>query len=161
GQASERIAVAQNGDSFKAEIFVPVWTSQLFVSDWWQSAALSLGVTLQPKGDGWQVTVAKRSEQKLSNIQLVIGDYIFPFGELPAGQSRTSAIVKGQGGSLRDFVGQYSHVFQGAALSRQRAFGASESGHIDDLPNSTVAASFLSQMSRQDSHMFNYVAPPG
>jgi len=29
----------QNGDSFKAEIFVPVWTSQLFISDWCQPAS--------------------------------------------------------------------------------------------------------------------------
>ena len=38
-QSSEKATVLQKGDSFKAEIFVPVWTSQLFVSDWWQPAA--------------------------------------------------------------------------------------------------------------------------
>ena len=38
GQEDERAEVLQNGDNFKAEIFVPVWTSQLYVSDWWQSA---------------------------------------------------------------------------------------------------------------------------
>src|SRR5689334_6245199 len=37
GQEGEKADVMQNGDNFKAEIFVPVWTSQLYISDWWQS----------------------------------------------------------------------------------------------------------------------------
>src|SRR5262249_9538565 len=41
-QSSEKANVWQNGDSFRAEIFVPVWTSQTFISDWWQSAPMPL-----------------------------------------------------------------------------------------------------------------------
>jgi hypothetical protein len=161
GQSSERVAVVQNGDSFKAEIFVPVWTSQLFVSDWWQPAAVPLGVSIQPTSDGWQVTAANHTEQKLSNVQIVLEDRIYLLGELAAEQTKTTKVGKGQGKSLREFVSQYSTVFQEAAMSRQRAFGASTSGHIGDLPNSTVAASFVSQMNRRDNYAFNYIAPPG
>src|SRR5262249_51528986 len=133
GQASERVAVAQNGDSFKAEIFVPVWTSQLFVSDWWQSAAVPLRVSIQRKGDGWEATVENHTEQRLSSTQLVIEGQIFSLGEFSPGQTKTTSIGKGQGRPLREFVGQYSTVFQEAAMARQRAFGASTSGHIGDL----------------------------
>ena len=58
----ERRAAGREGDlhagggrSFKAEIFVPVWTSQLFVSDWWQPAPVPLSVTVVPQGGQWQV----------------------------------------------------------------------------------------------------------
>ncbi len=45
--------ILQAGDgSFKAEIFVPVWTSQLFVSDWWQPAPVPLAVTVARHGAG-------------------------------------------------------------------------------------------------------------
>ncbi len=161
GQSSERLTVSQNGDSFKAEIFVPVWTSQLFVSDWWQSASVPLSVSLQPKADGWQVSVLNHTDQKLSNLLIVIEDRIFSLGDVPPGETKNTAITKGQGTLLREYVGRYGQAFQEAAVARQRAFGASGSGHIGDLPHSTVAASFLSQMSRQDNYMFNYVAPPG
>ena len=120
-----------------------------------------LSVAIQPKGDGWQVTVVNHTDQKLVNVQIVIEDRIFSLGELLPGETKASTIAKGQGTLLREFVGRYNQAFQEAAQSRQRAFGASESGHISDLPNSTVAASFLSQMRRLDNYMFSYVAPPG
>ena len=48
GQSSEKATVVQTGDNFKAEIFVPVWTSQLFVNDWWQGADMPMNVTITP-----------------------------------------------------------------------------------------------------------------
>jgi len=163
GQSSEKATILQNGDSFKAEIFVPVWTSQLFVSDWWQSASVPFNVKIQPGGDGWNVTVENRTEQKLTNAQIVIENYLMPLGELPPKETKTFRVSKSQptATSLWDFVGRYGQVFQEASQSRQRAFGSSESGHIGDLPNSTVAASFISQASRRDNAMYSYLAPPG
>src|SRR5439155_8426263 len=91
----------------------------------------------------------------------VIEEVIYWLGDLTFRQPKTTTLGKGQGRPLREFVGQYSQVFLDAANSRQHAFGASESGHIGDLPNSTVAASFISQMNRRDNYMFNYITPPG
>src|SRR5439155_6948043 len=163
GQSSEKAVISQNGDSFKAEIFVPVWTSQLFVSDWWQSASPPLSVHIQPEGDGWNVKVENRTEQKLTNALVVVENYLMPLGELPPKETKTFKVSKSQpmATSVRDFVGRYSQSFQDASQSRQRAFGASESGHISDLPNSTVAASFIGQMNRRDNYMFSYLSPPG
>ena len=48
-QSNEKATVLQNGDSFRAEIFVPVWTSQLFVSDWWHPAAPRSRPALPPR----------------------------------------------------------------------------------------------------------------
>ena len=63
-QPGEKATFMQEGDgSFKAEIFVPVWTSQLFVSDWWQPAPVPLSVTVVPQGEQWQVTVENHTER--------------------------------------------------------------------------------------------------
>ena len=162
GQSSEKATVWQMGDSFKAEIFVPVWTSQLFVSDWWQPATVPLRVTVQSLNDGWQVNIENHTDQELTTAQIVIEDYILPLGELPPNQSKSFSVSKGQGTLLREFIARYGASFQEAAQSRQRAFGASESGHLGDLPNTTVAASFVSQLSRHNNnYMFNFIAPPG
>jgi len=44
--------------------------------------------------------------------------------------------------------------------SRQSAFGGSESGRISDLPDSTLAASFISLLGGQPNN-WSFVAPPG
>jgi len=162
GQSSEKATVMQNGDSFTAQIFVPVWTSQLFVSDWCQPAPSPLSATVTAKDDAWEVKVQNHTDKKLSNAQIAIEGQILSLGEVPSNDSRTFTVSKAQGTSLRDFVWNHGQQFQGAVQSRQRAFGARQSGQISDLPNSSVAASFLSQMGRQDNNYpNNFICPPG
>jgi hypothetical protein len=161
GQSGEKVSVRQQGDSFAAEIFVPVWTSQLFVSDWWQPAPLPLSATVVPQGDGWQVNVENRTDRNLTGAQVVIQGYVTRLGDLPAKTTKTFTVSKEKGMLLRDFVGRYAAVFQQAVQSRQRTFGGAESGRIDDLPNGTVVASFLAQMGGQHNAGRTFIEPPG
>jgi len=162
GQSSEKITVFQTGDSFKAEVFVPVWTSQLYVSDWWQPSAVPLSATILPKAGGWEVKVENRTEKRLSNIQLAIETQIITLGEVPPGETKTFAVKRGQGAQVRDFVSRYGNTFQGAVQGRQRTFASSESGHIEDLPNSSVAVSLLSMMNYvNNNYMATFITPPG
>jgi hypothetical protein len=75
---------------------------------------------------------------------------------LAAGQTRTVQFANGQGQRLSDFVTAQAGNFQNAATSRQRAFGASGSGHLTDLPNGTAAISFISNQQQS-----RFIAPPG
>ena len=85
-----------------------------------------------------------RTDRKLINAQVAIGDYIVSLGDLPANETKTMTISRGQGTSLKNFVSMHAQGFQSAVSSRQRAFGQTESGRITDLPNGSIAASFLS-----------------
>jgi hypothetical protein len=156
-QSTEKANVMQYGDTFKAEIFVPVWTSQLFISDWWQPAAIPLSVTVTSQGDGWQVNAENRTENKLTNAKIAIEGYLLELGEIPAKGSKVFKVARAQGTSLKDFVAAHGQNFSMAAHSRQRSFGGSESGQIGDMPNTTVAASFLSQLDTPET----FIAPPG
>jgi hypothetical protein len=156
-QSTEKANVVQNGDTFKAEIFIPVWTSQLFVSDWWQPSALPLNVTITSQGEGWQVKAENRTDQKLTNAKIAIEGYLVELGEIPAKETKVFKVARDQGMSLRDFVSTHGQSFSGAAHSRQRSFGGSGSGQIGDMPNSAVAASFLSQLEAGET----FVSPPG
>jgi hypothetical protein len=162
GQSTEKATVVQKGDSFKAEIFVPVWTSQLFVSDWWQPAPIPLTVSVKQQGQGLEIKVDNQTSQKLMNARLVVGTQVFTLPDIAPNETKTiNNITLSQGTQLRDYVSAHGQQFQGAVQSRQHAFGGRESGQISDLPNSTIAASFLSQMGRQESYMNNFIAPPG
>jgi hypothetical protein len=160
--SADRANVLQTGDSFKAEVFVPVWTSQLLVSDWWQPAPVPLNLTVASQADGWRVTVENHTDQNLTNAQVVVESYIMSLdGGLPPNQTKTFNVSRQKATRLREFVSAYGQTFHNAVQSRQRAFGATESGYIGDLPNSTVAASFLSQIGQQQDYMGRFVTPPG
>jgi hypothetical protein len=159
---TEKATVLQEGDSFKAEVFVPVWTSQLLVSDWWQSEPAPLSLSVVPQGAGWEVKVQNETDRKLVGVQIAIEDYIFPLRELAPNEAKTFAVAKGQGTRLRDFVSRYGSSFQGAVGARQRTFGSTEGGRLEDLADSTVAASFLSQLpGNQRQGGGSFVCPRG
>jgi hypothetical protein len=82
-------------------------------------------------------------------------------GELPANSTRTFNVSKARGTPLREFVARHGNAFQGAVQSRQRTFGGEQSGRIDDLPNSTMASTFLSQLGGAPNAARNFIAPPG
>jgi hypothetical protein len=158
---AERASVLQNGDSFKAEVFVPVWTSQLYLSDWWQGVAAPFDVAALTQGDGWRVTVKNNLEQPVKAAQLVIASRVVALGEIAAGQSRTFTVKGEDGIALRDFVQQHGAVFQHVAQQRQSAFGASKGGRLDDLPGSALTASFLMQLGPGQNYQGGFVQPPG
>jgi hypothetical protein len=163
GQSTEKATVLQKGDSFKAEIFVPVWTSQLFVSDWWQPAPIPVTVSINaPSKDNYQVKIENQSGQKLTDARLVIGSQLFTIGDVAPNETMTKTINASEGTTLRDFVWEKGQQFAGAVQGRQHAFGGRESGQISNLPDSTIAASFLSQLGRNDQYgMGGFIAPPG
>jgi hypothetical protein len=161
GQSSEKATVIQNGDSFRAEIFVPVWTSQLFVSDWWESSDVPVTATVSRKGNAWLVNVENHTEQKVTDVQIVIDKLVYRLADIPASQTKSFQLTSNQGMELRQFVSSHGHGFQNAVQQRQNAFGGTESGRIEDLQNSSVAVSFISQLDQHENYMGSFLTPPG
>lgn len=161
-EAGEPASVTQRGDGFKAEVFVPVWTSQLYVSDWWQGAAAPFDVTIVPQAGGWRVTVKNNTESAVKAAQLVITDRVIALGEIAAGATATFTAKADAAPYLSQFVQQHAGNFQRAAQQRQSAFGASKGGRLSDPTNSTMAASFLSEIRPQNQNYMNsFIQPPG
>lgn len=164
GQEGSRASVMQKDNSFEAEISVPVWTSQLYVSDWWRRGELPLSFSVTSRGGNYEIEVENRLEKKLSNAKLVIQGRVLDLGELPARETK-KFILPASGQDLRSFVQNYANHFQQAVSQRQQAFGGN-SHPIYDIPNSTIAASFLSEMrdSQTPSQPYNpgtFVTPQG
>jgi len=157
----DRGSVTQVGDTFRAEVFVPVWASQLVISDWWQPGTSPVEVTLKPAGDDIEVSIANRTGRKLPNSHLAFGDKLILVGELAAGQ--TKAVLLGRASSvlIEDFVNQQAPTFQAAVQSRRHAFGR-QNTRLDDLYQSGVASSFL-QLIRDQRQGYNarFLSPPG
>jgi hypothetical protein len=160
-QSGGKTEVVQEGDSFKADIFVPVWTSQLFVNDWaMASSPAPLAATVSGTASGWRVRLENHTDTKLTSSQLVIGEWLIPLGEVPANDAKTFNVSAERGKNLRQFVLDHGRRFQTAVQSRQYAFGSSSRGWIDDLPNSSVAASFISEFT-DGNYGGGFQVPPG
>ncbi len=160
GQNSEAATILHTGDNFRAEVFVPVWTSQLYVSDWWQPGTMPFVVALQSVGEDWQLTVQNLTDHAVTAAQMVVGDTIFPVGELAAGQTKTLKLAKASGTPLSEFVRVNATSYLGQVQQRQYAFGSRSGGQINDLPNASMVASFLGRMGTQANGQ-NFVASPG
>src|SRR6185295_15454757 len=81
-----KMTVEQTGNSYKAQVFVPVWTSLLFVNDWFKTEETRpLNASVAQKGLEYVVRVENPSGQKLANVRLILNQLLFELGSLEAG----------------------------------------------------------------------------
>jgi len=144
-RSNDRGQVVQTENSFKAEVFVPVWTSQLYVSDWLQAGEAPFFATLGTNDSSWTVQVQNRQSKPLTHVRLIVKGMIYEFGDVPADgkphefQSSTAK----SSGSLTEFVNRIGSSFENVVNQRRSAFGGNESGRINNLPDASTATSFL------------------
>ena len=142
-QENSRAVVTQTGNNFEAEAVVPVWTSQLFVSDWVQPAALPLEMTASRQGTTWQVTVQNNMDRALAPVHAVLGGRIYDLGALGAGQTKTLSLEAGQGPPWATWPGNSGTPFATRSDSRNSSFGHNVNV-LPDLAAGSMAASFIS-----------------
>lgn len=162
GETSEKGTLTHTGDNFKAEVFVPVWTSQLYLSDWWNSGALPLTASLRPITGGWSLSVENLSGKPISAARLAVGDIIYDVGAIEAGQKKVLALTQSTTNTheLQSFVQGFLNQYHNAVQQRQYAFGRRDSGKIDDAATASVVASLLGEANEARSGM-NFVVAPG
>jgi len=161
GQNAGRATIEQRGNNYHAEISVPVWTSQLYVSDWWRQAPAPLKVSVKENGSNYDVSVENNLEQKVSHCRMVIDNLVLDVGEVQPKKTKTLTLSKG-GETLSGFVQRYGANFQNAISQRQQAFGQN-TPQIFDIPHATMAASFVDQL-RPGNQQYGYnqfIAPAG
>ncbi len=162
GQEGSRASVEQHGNSFQAEIAVPVWTSQLFISDWWQRGEPPLSFTITTEGENRFAEVVNRLDKRVTRAMLVFNDQALDLGELGARQTKKIRL-SGSAQPLASFVTQYGNSFAGAVNQRRQAFGDNRA-QISDIPRSVMAASFVSRLTppqQQYMHPGQFITPPG
>jgi hypothetical protein len=145
-QESSRAEILQRGNSFEAQAFVPVWSSQLYVTDWLQGAdSPPVAMTVKPEAGGWKVTVENKSSHALSQTRVVLEGRVFEFGDLAAGQNKTLSLTRDKGELLGDFARQYANQFRNAVQARQKTFG-NNAVNIPDIVTGAMATSFLTMI---------------
>ncbi|MEO7677030.1 MAG: hypothetical protein ABIV39_09735, partial [Verrucomicrobiota bacterium] len=153
-----RAVIMHRGNNFVAEVSVPVWTSQLYVSDWLQPNDLPLKVSAVRSGANWDVSVENKLDHSVSQAHVVIAGRIYVIGELTAGQTRKIQLQMSGGVPLKDFVRQNGGQFFQAVQSRRQTFGNAQT--ILNVPLGAMAASFNSHLDEEQGNQF-FVSPNG
>ncbi len=157
-EENSRANIVYRANNFIAEVSVPVWTSQLYVSDWLEPADLPVKLSVVREGKDWQIKAENRLNRKLTEVRVVIAKQIYGLGDLPAKQITQVKRGPSQGMALAEFVRQQGGQFIQAAQSRRQTFG--NSPIMFNLPLSTMAASFSAQLNEAQGGQ-NLISPPG
>jgi hypothetical protein len=156
-QESSKARVEQHGNTFHGVLDVPVWTSQLFVSDWWGQQAAPLKVTVTAD----EVTVENRLDTKLVSARLVVNNEVLELGDVPPRKTQTFSRGTAPKMALNTFVTRHGGNFHQALNSRGHAFGDNTFARLPDKPNASMAASFVEQLNTPNTPYNNFAAPPG
>jgi hypothetical protein len=159
-QENSRASVVQRGNSFVAEASVPVWTSQLFVSDWLQRGPAPVSLSVERSNAAWTVRIDNNLDHKIGPLRLAVEGRIYELGDLDANQSRTNLLERAQGEPLDSFLSPYANAFRAAIQQRQSNFG-DNGDPIPDVAAGATAASFLSTLNQSGNAYEDYGAPAG
>ncbi|MBI4658385.1 MAG: hypothetical protein HY735_06000 [Verrucomicrobia bacterium] len=160
GRENSRANVEQSGNVFRAEIFVPVWTSLLYVNDWVQPGSVPLTVSVATQNSTWEVSAHNQLDRPLTDARIVVRGLVFELGTLPAGQNKTFKLDPAKGVPLQTFVQSNGYRFQDAVNQRRNPLGDNLRGWLDNPSLNSMVASFCSHIQVQQ-HQRNFVAPAG
>jgi hypothetical protein len=160
-QEGSRAKVEQRGNAFAADISVPVWTSQLYVHDWWQRSDAPMKLSVKAAGEDWQVEIENHLKKRLGPAKLVLEGQVLEVGDLPAGETKKLTLPR-RGTTLANFVQQNGASFDSAVNQRQRAFGQNRR-LIGDVPRGAMAASFIEHLGARSAgrRTGRFVTTPG
>ncbi len=156
GSESGGASIVQTGNGFDAEAYVPVWTSQRYVSEWMQRAQPApLTLSVARRGAGWSATLQNNTERNLPDARLVLGQRLYPLGALAPHQGKTFELGGNTGTALSGFVNQYAQPFRMAVSSLTQNFGNNNVA-IGNVTEGAMAASFLGEMNTSPGGMQSF-----
>ena len=160
-RASGRSTVIQEGNSFEAEVFVPVWASLLYVNDWFETNDTPFRATVSHTGSNYQVELENLLDQPLQDIRLAVAESIYELGTLAPRERKTITLAAGEGVPLQNFVQQNGSHFQRAVELRRNPVGTTQGGQLEDRALTATVVSFLSYLGQYTPGTRSFVSPSG
>ncbi len=158
-QELSRSDVTQLGKGFAADVFVPVWTSQLFVSDWLQTGEEPFAMEVVKNGSDITVRLENKLKRPADRLWLVVEDRVIEVQRMQAGERRSVNVSKITGQRLEDFVQQNTSNFSMAAERRRDAFGSSQANYLPNPAQHLAAASFFGKLPTATQQNYNHRGP--
>ena len=143
-----RLTLRQPGKGFDADIFVPVWVSQLYSSDWLDLGDNVVTGTLETQGGFPTLKLKNESQFHFAALTAVYKDRIYPLGELTP-QGTLDSILPGDGGRPLDEFMSILPGIHNTVQQRRFAFGGEQSGRLERNLDGILLASFVERIRGQ------------
>lgn len=154
GMESGRSRVVHSGDGFNANVFVPVWTSQMFVTDWWEARKAPLEAKVTLKGASITGAVRNTSDKAVNKASLVIKNKIYDLGQLAPGEIKQLDLKLNKGKSLDSTVAESASRFNQAVTQRNNTFGRQNFGLFHSNDSAAIAASLMSVIGETEFNQY-------
>ena len=161
-QPSGDITLTYRDQGFLAQLPVPVWTSQLLVSDWCGSNAPPFSARLIGTATRHRLLIQNHLDRPLRELRLAFRGRMYELGDLEAHARSEHPLSEVAARALPEFVFQATSSLFTLVQQRQLAFG-SDSRHWPE-PHATLlsAASFTTHAAGSAPILERqFVAPPG
>lgn len=155
---ASKARVVQQGNTFKANVDVAVWTSSLYANEWFKTNDTPFIATIVENGAEYAVEIENLLEKELTNVRVVAGQMIFSVDPLKPREKRSLRLS--QGTPVRSFVQENGQYFSRAVELRRSPLGETAGGHLEDRPLTATVASFISLMEGHNQQRA-FVYPPG
>ena len=162
GREGSKATVVQDGNSFQAEVFVPVWTSLLYANDWFKTNNTPFVASASYDGAEYVLQIENLLSEPLSDLRLAVDQLIFEIGSLQPNEQKTIRVAPEKGTPLKNFVQQNGSHFQRAVELRRNPMGATAGGQLENPALVAAVVSFLSYLDQQHGHgNRQFVSPDG
>ena len=160
GMENSRSSVDQRGNGYRGEIEVPVWTSQLFVSDWLQPGAAPVAAKVSSQRGKIEVEVSNSSNQRLDDVRLVMNGKIYVIGALAPRQARKLTFEEAKDGRpIRELLNTARNEFSNAVQYRRQALGRDI--RVGKTVENLIAASLVARADDAIQNGQHFVTPRG
>jgi hypothetical protein len=153
--------VTQQGDTFKAEVYVPVWTSLLWANEWFKTNDTPFVASVVDAGGAYEVEIQNLMDKKLTDVRVVVGEFVFDLEPIGPREKKRVTLATENGTPLRGFVQQNGSYFQKAVDLRRNPVGDTAGGQLEDRPLIGTAASFISYLQEISQNGRGFIAPAG
>lgn len=147
-EAGDSVILLSNS-GMNSRIFVPVWTSQLYVADWFHTAETPFTVKATSVPDGITVHLQNQGSQTVESIGVAAGGKFYQLAGLGPGESRIETLHPAAGQFLNQFVDRHSRNYLPALTTRKQALGTTM--RIHGVGQNSMVSAFISQYRRNHS----------
>jgi hypothetical protein len=161
GRESSKPKLVQSGNTFKADVFVPVWTSLLFANEWFRTNDTPFIAAVTDTGSDYKIEIENLMDRPLTDVRLVVNQTMFTLSSLAANEHKMIRVTPDQGTPLRSWMQQNAGQFQRAVELRRNPLGDTAGGHLEDRALTATAASFISSAEDFSQIGRTFISPPG
>ncbi len=159
---SESYGLTQVGNGFTGEIIVPIWVSQLCVSDWMKPGSPSFSISAEPTANGQKVHVKNLLNRTVGPAVIAAGRRMVRVETIKAGEQVSVEISESGASKLitSELAGLNQQLVQAVGV-RSSSFDTGNAGVRRSVRSDFPSIGFIDELNQNSESHSSFTAPDG